>query len=121
MSEPTVFTCPSCGASLDISLKQANAKCHYCGNTILVPREPANAQDLQSEQMAIVNNAIQSAMDLESKQMSVATGVAKWSVGLVVGGTIIVPLILTALTFVLIICIFGFVWYSFGSMFSFFR
>lgn len=116
MSDATVFKCPSCGASLDSSQKQA--RCPYCGNTIVLPQEPETLQDLQREQMTLVNSAIQSAMNMESQQMNVATGVAKSTIGMVVGGTVILPLIITAITFIFIICIFGFVFLSFGSMFT---
>ncbi len=120
MSEASVFNCPSCGAALDISLQRGNAQCPYCRNTIVVPHE-TTLQDLQSEQMEVVNNAIQSAMEMQNRQAAVASSVLKSTMPVVVGGTIVVPLVITAVTFILIICIFGFVWYSFGSMFSLFR
>ena len=121
MSTASVFNCPSCGAALGISLKRGNAQCPYCRNTIVVPQLPTTMQDLQSEQMEVVNSAIQSAMEMQSKQAVMASGILKSTMPVVVGGTIVVPLIITAVTFILIICIFGFVWYSFGSMFSLFR
>ncbi len=120
MSAATVFNCPSCGAALDISLKRGNAQCPYCRNTIVVPQE-TTLQDLQSEQMELVNGAIQSAMDMQSKQAAMASGILKSTMPVVVGGTIVLPLIITAVTLVLMVCIFGLVWYSFGSMFSFFK
>ena len=120
MSDATVFKCPSCGASLDGTHRQA--QCPYCGNTIVLPREPESLQDLQTEQMQVVNSAIQSAMEMESQQAAMASGILKSTMPVVVGGTVILPLIITAITFIFIICIFGFVFLSFGSMFtSFFR
>ncbi len=120
MAEATVFNCPSCGAALDSSFQRGNVQCPYCRNTIVVPHE-TTLQDLQSEQMEVVNSAIQSAMEMQSKQAAMASGILKSTMPVVVGGTIVVPLVITAVTFILIICIFGFVWYSFGSMFSMFR
>lgn len=120
MAEPTVFNCPSCGAALDSSLKRGNTQCPYCRNTIVVPHE-TTLQDLQSEQMEVVNSTIQSSMEMQSKQAAMASGILKSTMPVIVGGTIVLPLIITAATFIMIICIFGFVWYSFGSMFSIFK
>ncbi len=120
MTEASVVKCPSCGAALDMSLKRGNTQCPYCGNSIVVPHT-TTLQDLQSEQMEVVNSAIQSAMDMQSKQAVMTSGILKSTMPVVVGGTIVVPLVITAATFILIICIFGFIWYSFGSMFSMFK
>ena len=118
MPEVNVFNCPSCGAALDISLKRGNAQCPYCRNTIVVPHDTTTTlQDLQSEQMELVNGAIQSAMEMQSQQAAVASGILKSTMPVVVGGTIVLPLVIMAVTFIMIICIFGFVWYSLGSVF----
>jgi hypothetical protein len=121
MSDATILNCPKCGASLDIARHQANAKCSYCGNTLSLPQEPETLQDLQAEQMSLVNNAIQSATELQSKQTAMASGILKSTMPIVVGGTVVLPLVIMAVTFIMIICIFGFVWYTISSSFSIFH
>ncbi len=118
MSTASVFNCPSCGAALDISLRRGNAQCPYCRNTIVVPLETTTTlQDLQSEQMELVNGAIQSAMEMQNRQAAVASSVLKSTMPVVVGSTIVLPLVILAVTLIMMVCIFGFVWYSIGSMF----
>jgi DNA-directed RNA polymerase subunit RPC12/RpoP len=118
--EATVFNCPTCGASLDASFKRGNAKCPYCGNTITVSQS-ITVEDLAAEQAELINNSMQSAMELSSKQTAAAAGILKTTVPVIFGGTVIVPLLITAVTFIFIICIFGFVFLSFAPVFSMFR
>ncbi len=120
MSDASVFNCPSCGAALDTLYTQKNTQCPYCRNTIVVPHT-TTLQDLQAEQMQIVNSTIQSAMDMQSRQAVVTSGILKSTMPIVFGGTVVVPLVITAVTFIMIICIFAFVWYSFSTMFPIFR
>ena len=120
MSETTSFKCPTCGASLDISLNQANAKCPYCGNTILVSQR-GRVDDFRTEPAIAINSTIQSVLDLESSQTAMASSVFKSTMPWVFGGTIALPLVITAITFVLIICVFGMMFLSFGSFFTMFR
>jgi DNA-directed RNA polymerase subunit RPC12/RpoP len=119
-AEATIFNCPTCGASLDISLKGGNAKCPYCGNSIMVSQS-VTVEDLAAEQAELINNTMQSAMELSSKQTAAAAGIFKTAVPVMFGGTVVLPLIITAVTFIFIICIFGVVFLSFVPIFSMFR
>jgi DNA-directed RNA polymerase subunit RPC12/RpoP len=116
----TSFSCPNCGASLNVPLNQTNIKCSYCGNTIMVP-QAARINDFQTGPAISINSTIQSVLDLESNQTEVVSSVFKSTMPWVFGGTIALPLVITAVTFVLMICIFGLVFLSFGSFFTMFR
>jgi DNA-directed RNA polymerase subunit RPC12/RpoP len=118
MPETSAFHCPTCGAPLDISGAQENMRCPYCGNTITVEKPPAEIGDLAMEQTTLVNNMIQSAMDMQEKQSNMAANVIKSTIPVVVGGTVILPIIIAVITFILIACIFGIVWFSISSSFT---
>ena len=120
MSEVTVFNCPTCGASLDEMFRRGNAKCPYCGNTIIVSQEQSLG-DLATAQTELINSTMQSAMELQSKETAAASGIFKTVIPVVFGGTVVVPLLITAVTFLFIICIFGVVFLSFVPLFSIFR
>ena len=120
MTETTSLKCPNCGASLDIQPNQANAKCSYCGNTIVVP-QPARVDDFRTLAPIALDSTLQSVLDLEESQSAAASSIFKSTMSWVFGGTIALPLVITALTFVLIICVFGVMFLSFGSFFTMFR
>jgi DNA-directed RNA polymerase subunit RPC12/RpoP len=120
VTDTASFKCPNCGASLDILPNQASAKCPYCGNTVLVP-QPAHVDDFRIVPPIALDSTIQTVLDLETTQAVAASSIFKSTMPWVFGGTIALPLVITALTFVLIICIFGVILLSFGSFFTMFR
>ena len=120
MSETNSFNCPKCGAALNVPLNQTSVKCTYCGNTVLVP-QIARADDFRNVPGITMDNTIQSVLDLESGETAAAFNTFKSTMPWVFGGTIALPLIITVITFVLIMCVFGMVFLSFGSFFTMFR
>jgi hypothetical protein len=69
------------------------------------------------EQSDLVNNMIQSAMDMQTKQSDMAANVIKTTIPVVVGGTIVLPILIGVITLVSMACVFGIMWLSFGSIF----
>ena len=116
----TSLNCPTCGAAVSLPANQAIAKCPYCGNTIMLP-QAARADDLHTAPVVRIDSTIQPLLDLESDQTAMASSVLKSTMPWVLGGTVALPLVITAITFVLIICVFGFMMLSFGSFFTMFR
>ena len=120
VAETASFNCPNCGASLNVPLNQASVKCIYCGNTVMAP-QMKRVNDFQIAPGITIDSTIQSVLDLESQQTAVASNVFKSTMPWVFGGTIALPLIITVVTFALIICVFGMMFLSFGSFFTMFR
>ncbi len=116
-SETSVFHCPTCGAPLDNSANQARLQCPYCGSSITIEQAPAGIGDLAREQSDMINNVIQSAMDMQTKQADMAANVLKTTIPVVVGGTVVLPILIGIIPLVSIACIFGVMWLSFGSIF----
>ncbi|MDR3575637.1 MAG: hypothetical protein P4L50_17395 [Anaerolineaceae bacterium] len=117
MPESSVIHCPTCGAPLDNSANQATLRCPYCGSSISVEQAPAGIGDLAREQSDMVNNVMQSAMDMQTKQADMAANVIKSTIPVVVGGTVVLPILIGIITLVSIACVFGIMWLSFGSIF----
>lgn len=121
MSEATIPRCPSCGAALDLAHLPRDAKCPYCGNPIQTQAPTIGVEDLAAEQTALMNNMFQSALDMQTKQTAVARDMLKSTMPIVMGGTVIAPIVIAVITLVAIACIFGIVWFSISSAFIPFR
>jgi|WetSurMetagenome_2_1015567.scaffolds.fasta_scaffold184972_2 DNA-directed RNA polymerase subunit RPC12/RpoP len=118
MTDPKAFTCPTCGASLDVAGKYGNVPCPYCGNNITIEKPPIGLDDLAAEQNALVSNMMQSAMDMQSRQAAVASNVIKTTMPVVVGSTIVLPIVIGAIILFTTVCIIGMVLVTTGLSLS---
>lgn len=74
--------------------------------------------DLAAEQSDLVNNMMESAMDMQTKQSDMAAKVLKTTIPIVVGSTVVLPILIGIITLVSMACIFGIVWFSINSSLS---
>ena len=95
-SEPQLFHCPTCGASLPVP-DASTVTCQYCGSKVLVPPEYRNQDSVRSPRVSepiVIDLASASPADAQVVRRSVGAIVAV-IVGLIVLGFIVVG-ILTA-------------------------
>ncbi len=95
MSETKTFNCPSCGASLTTTGKDAELKCPYCGSTVIVPPELRQARDPDDDSdEEAATNVFDAATPNLKPMMTLIEGI--------VGVTFIVPLLITVVTLVMV-------------------
>jgi DNA-directed RNA polymerase subunit RPC12/RpoP len=95
-SEPQLFHCPTCGASLPVP-DASTVTCQYCGSQVLVApeyRNPRSTQSSQAPEPIVINLASASPENAQVVRRSVGAFVAV-IVGLIVLGFVVVA-ILTA-------------------------
>jgi DNA-binding beta-propeller fold protein YncE len=83
MSEPKLFNCPTCGASLPVP-DAASVKCEYCGSNVVVPIELRTKEGLKSTNQRVQSVVIQNGEASKARSPILTTIFILLCIGLIV-------------------------------------